>query len=836
MAEQEAFVQRGSAPCSGRAISTPSGRRLGSLSLAVATMFVCGLSLTATPAACAVVPHVPHSYVGPAPLGESGSQLAPTALGETLDTGAVFATPDQVPEATGTDSQRRFVPGEVVVRFRPGVGAQGHASVLEALDASTKRKLPLLPGVQLIRIGAETVPEAVASFERQPQVLYAEPNFLYTIDAPPNDPLFSDLWGLKNTGQSVNGMSGTPDADIDAPAAWNVTTGSSSVTVGVVDTGVAYDHPDLSPNIWTNSGESGGGKETNGIDDDGNGFVDDWRGWDFVDADNDPHDFNGHGSSVAGTIGAQGDNGQGIVGVNWNVGLMPVRSCDATGTCNSIDVASGIAYAAANGAKVVNGSFGFSDFSTVMLEAIEDSPNTLFVVAAGNDSADNDIEPHYPCAFGTPNIVCVAATDQFDKLAYFSNFGFSSVDLGAPGVSVLSPVPAYGSPIFNENFESPIGATWTTGGTNDSWARTDEASNGGSFSLTDSPSGEYLNDTDSFARTVSPFSLAGQSGCRLDWRDQTALADEDILYVEASTTSSFTAPSTIGAGWTGSTGPFSPPFSHSASLSLSALDGASEVFIRFRLESDSSITDDGVHIDDVEVRCLSSTFTGNEFEFHDGTSMASPHVTGAAALIWAQEPGASVAEVKNALLSTAEAKASLAGKTVTGGRLNANLAVGGNPFEEPEEKEEEDGDGDEGSGGSVDRGGTGDGSFGGGASGGGSSIARRGVASAVAVAHVKGGKAFLKLACRGAGGCRGSLELVARGKAGKRKGARAARKRIRNVVLGRAGFSIPVGQTKTIRVQLTGKGKRLLREAGKRGLKVKLRGNGVSNRAVRLKQ
>jgi thermitase len=835
MAEQEAFVQqRSSASCSGRAISTPSGRRLGSLlSLAVATMFVCGLSLTATPAASAVVAYAPHSYAGPAPLGGNGSQPAPTALGEILDAGAVFATPDQVSGATGTDSQRRFVPGEVVVQFRPGVAAQGRTSVLKALDATRKRRLSL-PGVQLVRVGGETVPEAVASFERRPQVLYAEPNFIGTIDAIPNDPLFSDQWTLKNTGQRVDGTSGTPDADIDAPEAWNVTTGSDSVTVGVIDTGIAYDHPDLSPNIWTNPGESGGGKETNGIDDDGNGFIDDWRGWDFVDEDNDPRDFNEHGSTVAGTIGARGDNGQGVTGVNWNVGLMPVRAGDAGGSITDVHVAEGIAYAVANGAKVVNASFGFSGFSMVMLEAIEDSPNTLFVAAAGNDGVDNEIEPHYPCAYSVPNVVCVAATDQSDELASFSNFGASSVDLGAPGTNVLGPVPAYGPPVFSEDFESPIDATWTTGGTNDSWARTQEASSGGSVSLTDSPGGEYLNGTDSFARPANPFSLAGKSGCQLNWQMNLATEPGDGLWTEASTASSFAAP-TIRAGLTGSTGSFV-----GVRLDLSAVDGASEVFIRFRLKSNGDTTNDGAHIDDVKVRCLTSTFTGNEFESFYGTSMAAPHVTGTAALIWAETPGASVAAVKTALLSTTEAKASLAGKTVTGGRLNANLAVGGGPFEEPEE---EGGDGGKGGGGSGNGGGTDGGSSGGeGGSGASSTVRPRiarpaGIANAVAVAQVKGGKAFLKLACRGgAGACQGSLKLVALLKAGKEKSARASRKRVSNLVVGRSDFSIPAGQTKTIRVQLTGKGKRLLRKAGKRGLKVKLRGNGISNRAVRLKQ
>ena len=150
---------------------------------------------------------------------------------------------------------------------------------------------------------------------------------LYELDAVPNDPRFPELWGLNNTGQLVNGVFGTADADIDAPEAWNTTTGSASVAVAVVDSGIAYDHPDLAANIWSNPGEIAG----NGVDDDGNRRIDDVRGWDFVDSDNSPRDLTGHGTHVAGTIGARGNNGDGVAGVNWNSSLMPVRACNVDG-------------------------------------------------------------------------------------------------------------------------------------------------------------------------------------------------------------------------------------------------------------------------------------------------------------------------------------------------------------------------------------------------------------------------------------------------------------------------------------------------------------------------
>jgi subtilisin family serine protease len=589
----------------------------------------------------------------------------------------------------GPDKRQRFVPGELLVRFRSNVDPPARSSLLGALDATTKRRLPL-PGLQLVRIGSgESVPQAAAAFKRRPEVRYAEPNFIYQVQATPNDPRYDELWGLNNTGQSVNGTVGTPHADIVAPEAWDTTTGDSAVTVAVVDTGVAYDHPDLAPNIYTNPGESGGGKESNGIDDDGNGFVDDWRGWDFFDHDNDPRDLDGHGTHVAGTIGARGNNGQGVVGVNWQVGLMPVRVLGVQGYATSANIAAGFAYAGANGAQVVNASLGFSSYSQAMADAIEGSPNTLFVVAAGNSHTDNDVYPFYPCSYDLPNIVCVAATTQDDGLAYtespavagevgWSNYGAESVDLGAPGTNILSTQPAW-ELILSESFKEDISSTWSTGGTNDSWARTTEAAKSGSFSLTDSPGGDYLNNTNSFARTTSPLDLSGRSGCRLEYELKLeAELNADWLLVEAS--SDGTNWTTV-TSWTGFSGSFVHHVASPATAQIT-LDGEPEVFIGFRLISDESATNDGAHIDDVTVRCITSTYAGDEFRFVEGTfrsgpqtSIASPYVAGAAALLWAQEPSTYPYIVKSKLLSSVDPLSSLGGKTVSGGRLNVDRAL-----------------------------------------------------------------------------------------------------------------------------------------------------------------
>ncbi len=206
----------------------------------------------------------------------------------------------------------KYVPGEILVKFKPTLSSRAKTDVRNQLSSSLIEDFKRI-SVQHIKIkDGQAVEEAIANFRSFSNVEYAEPNYIMsTRGTTPNDTNFSKQWGLNNTGQTVNGTTGTPDADIDAPEAWDVTTGSSSVIVAVIDSGVDYNHPDLSANIWRHIGETAG----NGIDDDGNGFTDDTRGWDFVDSDNDPMDVVGHGTHVAGIIGAVGNNSTGVTGV-----------------------------------------------------------------------------------------------------------------------------------------------------------------------------------------------------------------------------------------------------------------------------------------------------------------------------------------------------------------------------------------------------------------------------------------------------------------------------------------------------------------------------------------
>jgi subtilisin family serine protease len=334
----------------------------------------------------------------------------------------------------------------------------------------------------------------------------------------------------------------------------------------------------------------------------------------------------------------------------------------------------GFDYAAARGARVVNASFGSPDFSQALLDTVRRNPKTLFVAAAGNGgddgvSDDNDRAPQYPCSLPAPNVVCVAASDNRDRLTGFSNYGAGSVDLAAPGENVSSTIPAYSAPLFSEDFEDDISARWTTGGVNNSWARTNGIANSGTYSFSDSPGATYLDNTDSFARTTTPFNLSGQLGCRLSYAARiTTEPNGDKLVVEVSGDAvSWTTLSELS----GSTGGAFVGLADD----LSDFDGVPSVYLRFRLFSNGSLTADGAQLDDVEVRCLSSSYTGNEFAFEDGTSMATPHVSGAAALIFAKYPSLGVSGARSALLRGVDRKPAFAGKVASGGRLNLRKAL-----------------------------------------------------------------------------------------------------------------------------------------------------------------
>ena len=333
--------------------------------------------------------------------------------------------------------------GELIVRFAPRPDGKSASPVdkqqiLTSLGRGTiKREFSLVPGLSVIELPAGmTVEDALQAFYETEGILYAQPNYkVHAISTFPDDTRFDDLWGMHNTGQT----GGTVDADIDAPEAWDIATGSSEIIVAVIDTGVDYDHVDLAGNMWINTDEIPG----NGQDDDGNGYVDDVYGYDFYNDDGDPYDDNGHGTHVSGTIGAIGNNNEGVAGVCWNVKIMALKFLSAGGSGNTDDAIGCVEYSVLMGANLSSNSWGGGGYSQALWDTIDaaGAAGMLFIAAAGNDGVDTDISPHYPSSYDCDSIVAVMSTDHYDDMSSFSNYGPISVDLGAPGSSILSCVP-----------------------------------------------------------------------------------------------------------------------------------------------------------------------------------------------------------------------------------------------------------------------------------------------------------------------------------------------------------------------------------------------------------
>jgi thermitase len=375
-------------------------------------------------------------------------------LGFAVPTGQALSEPQPGELPPGPD-KATFAPGRILVKVEDNAPAGAIASVNRENDARVEDTIPH-SGVSVVDLPADlSVNEAVELYEASPQVEYAEPDYKVTLaqsTLAPDDPGFSNMYGLNNTGQT----GGTPDADIDAPEAWSATTGRPDTVVAVIDTGVDINHPDLNDNIWTNPDELAG----NGIDDDGNHYVDDVHGWDFANDDASVFDSaadDKHGTHVAGTIAAEGGNGVGVAGVTWQAKIMPLKFI-SPGHGYVSDAAEALRYAVDEGINISNHSYGYYDycdnlcFSKTLRDAVDYAAGNghLVVAAAMNGGSDwvgddNDQNPVYPASHegvnDGANVISVAASDQRDALTSFSNYGLKSVDLAAPGQSIYSTYP-----------------------------------------------------------------------------------------------------------------------------------------------------------------------------------------------------------------------------------------------------------------------------------------------------------------------------------------------------------------------------------------------------------
>jgi thermitase len=346
------------------------------------------------------------------------------------------------------------VPGEWIVRVSEDVLAKKSLSqqdawirsLLHGVEIKNLRSLRTDSALKVIRLQPNAKSEnAIRALAEQEGVVRVEPNWIYRtqVASEPNDSDYGQLWGMKNVGQADSaGQVGTAGADINVTPVWQRGfTGSRKIVVAVIDSGVSWTHPDLVDNLYTNTREIPG----NGIDDDRNGFVDDVHGWNFstTPSNNNSEDDNQHGTHCAGTIGATGDNGLGVVGVNWEVSILPIKFLSAQGSGTTEGGIESVNYARLMGVDVMSNSWGGGGYSEELKLTIEKARDAgiLFVAAAGNNGTNNDLKPTYPADYAVDNILTVGATNNRDYLATFSNFGPTAVDVTAPGVKILSTVP-----------------------------------------------------------------------------------------------------------------------------------------------------------------------------------------------------------------------------------------------------------------------------------------------------------------------------------------------------------------------------------------------------------
>lgn len=573
------------------------------------------------------------------------------------------------PEVQGGKAVRAadHVPGEVIVRYRDGVGSSAQAASANRAGGQSAdglgrayrglARVKLRPGV--------SVDTAIDTLKEDPAVLYAEPNYVVSAQKQPDDPRFSQQWALHNTEQS----GGLADADIDAPDAWDATTGSQSTVIAVLDTGIDYRHPDLAPNIWVNSEEVAG----NGVDDDKNGYVDDVYGIDTINGDSDPLDDSGHGTQCAGIIGAKGGNSVGVTGVAWAPRLMAVKMLDDSGTGTTSSILAAIEYARTMGAQVVNCSWTLSSNSQAVAEAVANSGGSLFVFAAGNS---NTSSAYYPAALNLPHTMSVGASTHNDVRASYSNFG-SVVDLFAPGHQILStslPGRKLGDqPAFAEDFSHLD--RWTVGsygGASNPWALSTAQSVSPPSSVAISGYADMQEESIEL-KADAGFSLGSGSEWALTGRVSHNL-DPDNDALVAFIRSDQQPDWELIQWWDGNSGGFAP-----FEVDISEFAGHTGVRLSFDLWSfeppRAGSGTPAVYLDDIRVLPFVPDYS-SAYAVDDGTSFAAPHVAGTAALMLAKRPGLAPGQLKQAIKDSVDRVGGVGDlNSRTHGRLNAKGAV-----------------------------------------------------------------------------------------------------------------------------------------------------------------
>ena len=554
-----------------------------------------------------------------------------------ISSGCAFAS---IPEGA------EYVPGEALVMFKTGASSSSASLAASSVNASDHRVFSALSRsvgkqVVLVRSPGTATEELIARLESMPDVEAAEPNFIRRVFATvPNDTYFGNQWGLSNTGSS----GGVRGADISAPDGWDIRNAAHGKVVAILDTGADLSHPDLAANLWTD----GSGKS----------------GYDFVNNDDDPEDDNGHGTHVAGIIGAVGNNGLGVAGVAWNVKMIPLKIGDGVGRVfTSAEIAAmdwilekkdaGVDIA------VVNASYGGYASSLVQQNAISGLANKgiIFVAAAGNESNNNDLMPSYPACYDLPNIISVAATDKYDTLADFSNFGKNTVHLAAPGEGILSSYTSYtpsaGDPFFDDVSDIALWVHGAEEGSVDVWSA-------GTFDSRPVLMSGYETDNTSWILPKDPIDLSDTLEEHIVLGFPAALdivEGEDFVRVYFS--------SDNGAEWTEVYEISADTDYDFIDFRISVPDSFKTAEFLFRIELETGSTGaglNGIMMGETGVGGAESLYSSL-----DGTSMAAPFVTGAVALAASQFPDQSP---RTRVLENVDTIDSLKNLTITGGRLN----------------------------------------------------------------------------------------------------------------------------------------------------------------------
>lgn len=576
------------------------------------------------------------------------------ALLITLAPGLGVAGPRRAERPDGLVTDDGLGPtGDILVQFKAGASASERAAAHASAKSRVVREFGILPGLVLVHPDRNMpLDAALRVYRNRPNVDHAVLDEAFQAAAGvPDDPMFGLQWGLQNLG----GPDARLDADISAVDVWEDTTGSPEVVVGVIDSGVNWNHEDLYGNLWTNPGEVAG----DGLDNDSNGHVDDVHGWDFTTNDNDPSDQMSisHGTHVAGIIGAEGNNAKGIAGVDHDVSILPLRVLNANGVAVISNVVLAIQYADSVGADIVNMSLAWSGNYADINNAIA-AYEGLAVCAAGNDSRSNDVTPMYPASHPQPNILAVGATTDDDVRASYSNWGAANVDVFAPGDEIISTVSLWDT-LWYDDMNDLDG--WSTARyVTKPWS---VATMGYVSPPASAGHMGYANSESSYLILNTPVDLTGAAYARLsfdlwlhteaNWDWVRVYASEDPVITDADYLTRFSGG---GAVWY-----------NDLQADLSKFVGK-QVYLAFELRTDSSYTLSGAMVDDVTVL---GGDNGSAYSLLSGTSMAAPHAAGVAALLLAEKPELTAAELKALIMNGATPLPELAGLCVTGARVDA---------------------------------------------------------------------------------------------------------------------------------------------------------------------